>query len=1631
MPHAFFPVATRAVIEPLIHKEFFRPFDVEKLLARFTIFVHSKEADNPKGERARHKMTQCPQESENAGTELGVAFSIHHLVTDGSSELMLLHEFMQLVTGLDSLPATRQFSDVVKVDTMQQRKQKKLQLWIEMFQSAKQCISFPSILTEERSGNSRPVEPILVTACTGGGESCLYQSPTSLEYLPAQLPLWQGQGIVGAHCYQLIPAAVMSQVKSLARSNGISSMIVVVTSLAAALCQFLGERDIVIGVAYMNRNRRSQHTHGYLANVLPIRIDFSSSKELGALLKRVRHNWSLILDGGVDLADLVPVLPCLQSASTEQSPSSSSSSSIPHSLKSHSPLQVLVSYYESLPPIPPSWDIAGVKVHCEWMAPRPGHTHVDLVLEGMPAVANAAAARSGHKGGYRFNWDYRTSALSLYDIKALSEAMLCFIEQAHGGCGQVEPLLERVSSVATKMADFGESTGSSAVATQYSVARGVTAGPNCDGEIHFEFGDLSIASAASQAYLTTEPPSSLQANLLSPPDTATPPAEPHNVDTFYFQRFESKAREISDSPLFRHANGGTTTYGEALSHVASLASFLYHQHGARPDDHIGVYMSRTPSLYTTILAVLKLSASYVPIALQNPPERVAKILSLSDSHLLLTESHLVPRLQGYYTGQTVSVDVVMATIGTDIPPEIPPGEICYSADQIFYIIFTSGTTGDPKGVAVTNSNMLAGLSVFEQLITPSECQLTIASINVSFDPHVLDSLAPMLLGACLMVAENITHVTDPAYAGVTYGIATASSAAVMKFPDTIRALLIGGEAFTSAAYKSTRFVPKVINCYGPTECTITSTVKWVQSVDDIGSIGVPPVGAKVMVMNDQHHIVPVEVEGVLHVGGPIVSPIGYYRNEEKTKQVFFPNPYAPSETIYCTGDLVRMLKDGTLEFIGRQDDQVKLRGMRMQLGEVERALCSDPSVTAAAALVDRPGQPAAKLVGFVTPELVDTEALLGSIALRIPSYMVPSVLVPLESMPLTRQGKIDRRALAAMVPKSQTSPLKNTASVDGPQHRSVDETDSSAPMGRENTMRKIARVFGQVLGVQSYPVGADFFALGGHSLLTFQLQRQVNEELGSCLSLADVLQHPTPVTLGALISRDRGDEEERGDEDRVKERKMEKSHLWQHSTKNQTDGSAEEGKIGVSSSCIVTDTADGKVQHGTDEVTLHAIHSMGESELIGNEVKHLKQQGSKGALKLNYLSPVPATPISPELSQKFEEFLQSQTQLQESTAGRSVHQWSAEFAHNSKELCDMLRKETGFHLPPQSLSHYGSLDHLQTCLKLKTVLSFQQTSKSPTLVLHPPSSSSDETPIFFIHGGIIGWPLPYLRLAKYLSRFCVAVQYTPHAPTTTFEDMAAYYAEAVRAVKCNGPYVLVGVCYGALLVYEIARQISAAGEMVKLIVLVNNSPSKELRPEAFDFRGYPLANSPLDPINFFQELLDVDLTHLGRDSEEEEEEEENGLAAERVLVTEQEWIRQPADVAKREGKEMGNIVEGENCSLHNLNDVVDSLLGCLPDLPFTSEELKSVYLRVLNIARCAWHDYHPQPIHNIQNCILIRCRGQHPFFQSHDYGLGKLVGAGNLSVIVPPQSLGLLSEETTMRFIGGVMDVYLGCSSTA
>ena len=1055
------------------------------------------------------------------------------------------------------------------------------------------------------------------------------------------------------------------------------------------------------------------------------------------------------------------------------------------------------------------------------------------------------------------------------------------------------------------------------------------------------------------------------------------------LDKLYITQVEDQSLQRTPNAISLVHSNNHMTYKFMFQQVVAIATYLIDQ-GIKPASNIAIYMNRTSWLYITILAVLKTGCVYVPIALQNPPDRINMILEHTDIEVVMTESNLLENLETYHS-RVICIDA-LSLPSSDNRTLVNPSNL--TMDSLSCILYTSGTTGTPKGVALCNRNIIHSLNNILHLTSHDDTAITLASTNIVFDAHIVDALAPLLRGSSLIVVDNVSRMMS----GITHGFATPSAVCCIEIPPSMRVLIVGGEAFTNTCFRKTKHVSKVFNIYGPTECTVFVTCRDEYIPSDPSNLGLAIPGATLNVTNPSGNIVPPGFPGILHIEGPQVG-LGYYKDEEKSSSTFIPSCFdGVSCHMYCTGDWVRRLPNESLQFIGRADHQVKLRGQRFDLLEVENAILDSQQVENVCVFVFNQNTPSAILVACVTPLTISINSLAAYLKRRLPLYMIPTLILPLKEMPLNRVGKIDRVLLHALAEEKTTPP--------------VDREEK----GKEGeVIRKIANVFAGVLGVKSFPVNGDFFTNGGHSLLVVPLITLLNQRLGSNINTSDVLQYSTPLDLLDVIQtssnkdyhlntssclvplEDMNSTEEHNSTNGSSIRSVHNPLLDMNTTEEHTEmfslavtGQYDRKDIvnAFTTHCNVENipvetcnkpiSIEGEIKSGCIQMRFNSVINTPNISInitnrddVQSSINYYYQTVEplvslvhlvlhpKSFVDFGFLDPIP--PVS--FSKDFEDDIVS---------GR--------FEHASV----LLLNEAGINIPSQSLKGCSSIQGgssfinviTQQC-KVKSYLSIQP--ENPVVVLHKPCNS--ENPLFFIHGGIIGWSLPYTKISKRMDYHSIGIQRTINTPITSFIDMALHFMNIIIGVQPTGPYSLFGVCYGACLAYEIAHQLVINGREVKLLAMINNSPVQELRPPMFDLYGAPLPMTSLDPLVFYEAMLSVTFPH-------------------QYLIT---LPDKPY-----------------------LDCTIQALLTAYPWLPFTYEELKSLYLSFYHPMSCHWK-YNPKPS-NIEKCILIRNK-THPFFNSDDYGLGKLVK--NLEVFITERKLGFLSEDDTMECVLSIIKPFL------
>lgn len=548
------------------------------------------------------------------------------------------------------------------------------------------------------------------------------------------------------------------------------------------------------------------------------------------------------------------------------------------------------------------------------------------------------------------------------------------------------------------------------------------------------------------------------------------------------------------------------TYGELVAKAEALASHLGGR-GVGPGRVVAVLADRSPEMAVGLLATLTAGAAYLAIDPALPRERVAFLLADSGARLALTTDQYDAEARGHGL-DTVRLDVHH--------PSAPFARPAASVDDPAYVTYTSGSTGEPKGAMIPHRSV-PGYLLGVRYADFDAGQTFLQHSSVSWDVLTLELWSALLTGArCVLYPERVLTVGDLDALVSRHGVSIVWLTAAMfhamldEAPEVLARVpqvLTGGDVVSLGhARRALELLPRtrLTNGYGPSECTVFAACYPVRAPLPAGLRSLPvgrPVGdRRVYVLDRGLRRCPVGVPGEVYIGGPAVA-LGYRRRAGLTARSFVPDPFGrePGGRLYKTGDRARIQPDGNLEFLGRVDRQVKVRGHRVEMAEVEAALGSHPDVFQAA--VAAPGGPGGerRLVGFVVPRREpgpDAAALRRFLRGRLPEYQIPSLWVPLDRLPLNEHGKVDRAALLSQ------SPRASEAGPGAPPRTPIEEA--------------LVEVWGELLAT---PVGIhdDFFALGGHSLVAMQVLARVRGRFGAELSVRSVFDAPTVAEFARLV----------------------------------------------------------------------------------------------------------------------------------------------------------------------------------------------------------------------------------------------------------------------------------------------------------------------------------------------------------------------------------------------------------------------------------------------------------------------------------------------------------------------------------
>ncbi len=542
--------------------------------------------------------------------------------------------------------------------------------------------------------------------------------------------------------------------------------------------------------------------------------------------------------------------------------------------------------------------------------------------------------------------------------------------------------------------------------------------------------------------------------------------------------------------------------------------------GVAPDVLVGLCMERSVDMVVGLLGILKAGGAYVPLDPAYPPARLAFMLQDAQAPVLLTQARLCSTLPPY-DGTIVVVD----DDGTASDPGPLPGPaVAATPDDLAYVIYTSGSTGTPKGVPIPHRALTNLLTALQRTLGLTSTDVLLAVTTLSFDIAALEIFLPLIVGARIVLASRAETQDGRLLADA---LARAQKITVMQAtPSTWRLLLAagwqgeprlmalcGGESLSGDLARMLR--PRVAalwNLYGPTETTIWSTAHPVEDVAGVVvPIGRPLANTDLYVLDDHGQPVPPNVEGELYIGGAGLAR-GYLRRPGLTAEKFVHHPFSddPDARLFKSGDIARYRRDGALEILRRRDHQVKIRGQRIELGEVEVALLANPAVREAAVIVreDDPGDQ--RLVAYIvtegasTPTPGELRALLRD---RLPGYGIPSAFVFLDALPLSPSGKLDRTALP---------PPSGAGREGAPAHDVAVVVEAGHAVG-DDVERRMIEIWERVLDVRPVRAADNFFDLGGHSLLAARLVEEIATAFGWRLPLGALFEDGTVGHLAALI----------------------------------------------------------------------------------------------------------------------------------------------------------------------------------------------------------------------------------------------------------------------------------------------------------------------------------------------------------------------------------------------------------------------------------------------------------------------------------------------------------------------------------
>ena len=563
--------------------------------------------------------------------------------------------------------------------------------------------------------------------------------------------------------------------------------------------------------------------------------------------------------------------------------------------------------------------------------------------------------------------------------------------------------------------------------------------------------------------------------------------EPLEDDARIHDLFARQAARTPDAVAVR-CQGESCTYAELNARANQLARYL-RARGVTTEMLVGLSVERSIDMVVGLLGILKAGGAYVPLDPSYPADRLAFMLDDAAVSVLVTQAPLLDVIPGGRR-QAICLDRDWPEISLEGASDLEP---LGGGGNLAYVIYTSGSTGRPKGVQIPHRAVVNFLRTMAQQPGLGSADVLVSVTTLSFDISGLEMYLPLMVGARVVVATR-DDVTDGRQLQTL--LETEGATVMQATPATWRLLveagwtgpglkmLCGGEGLPQElAAQLIERGAELWNLYGPTETTIWSTAEKLGRGNGNVTIGRPIANTQTYVLDRNFQPLPVGVPGELYIAGDGLSR-GYRQRPDLTAERFLPNPFGPpGSRMYRTGDLARFLADGRIECLGRVDHQVKVRGFRVELGEVESAVAGHPAVKETVVFAEEVGAGDTRLVAYVVyqpGESLTASELRKLVRETLPEYMVPSFFVKLDRIPLTPNGKVNRRALP------------------GPFQGAGAERERVAP--QTQTEVRIAEVWQRVLGITDISVGDNFFDIGGHSLLSMRVVAEIDRVIGARLN---------------------------------------------------------------------------------------------------------------------------------------------------------------------------------------------------------------------------------------------------------------------------------------------------------------------------------------------------------------------------------------------------------------------------------------------------------------------------------------------------------------------------------------------------